>query len=248
MPDNVADKYSYLLKQIIDKVTSAEADMLERAGKIVADKIKTDNIVHVFGTGHSHMGAEEVLYRAGGLAIYNAILIPPLMLHRGARKSTARERKKGYIKEALENYNFSEDDVMVVISNSGVNAVPVEAALYSKEQGMDVVAITSLEYSKYAQTDNTEGKKLYQIADLVIDNHLPPGDAILEIDKDIGRVGPASTIIVSMILNIISLQAISILKQEGVKAIPYYKSSNIEGAEKHNQKIAARYDSKIKHL
>ncbi len=239
------EQYFQELTQLLGLIEYHERDGIATAAQWAAETIERDGIIHVFGTGHSHMAGEEMLYRAGGLACFNGILVPELMLHEGAAESTMAERKQGLAEEILERYQLQEGDLMIIVSNSGVNAVPVEAALYCQDKGLRVVAVGSRAYAEAAEAKL--GQKLLDTADLFLDNHLPPGDALIPIPGTEGKAGPGSTVAMSAILHGIALGAMDRLAGQGTP-IPYYISANIPGAQEHNRSIMQRYKHRIKHL
>jgi uncharacterized phosphosugar-binding protein len=214
---------------------------------MVTEVIKNDGLVHVFGTGHSHMLVEEGLYRAGGLAPVNAILEPGLMLHEGATASTKLERLSGYSEVVAEKYRLEPRDLMIVVSNSGVNAAPVEMALRAKELGLKVVAICSLEYARAAALKPGVPAKLYEIADLTLDNLGEAGDAVVELNGWNLKVGPTSTVVGAALLNAVFVEAVSVLAAEGVEP-PVYRSSNMPGAIEHNWALVERFRGRVRHL
>ena len=129
-------------------------------------------LLHVIGAGHSAMLGEELFYRAGGLAPVN----------HGAMRSTMLERVEGYVATLLRSAGVREGDVVLVVSTSGVNVFSVEAALEARKLGAKTVAITSKQYSSPLELRNPWGKRLYEVADVVIDNKVPRGDAVLELE------------------------------------------------------------------
>jgi uncharacterized phosphosugar-binding protein len=215
--------------------TAAEA--IERAGL-------ADGLVYVFGTGHSHMLAEETHYRAGGLALTVPILSATTMLHDGAVAGTAIERMPGVVAAIFARYPIGSNDVLVVASNSGVNAAPVEAARLGKERGATVIAITSEDYSNAV----AQGRpRLAEIADIVLDNGAPPGDAITELPDNALRVGPVSTSIGAALINAVMAEAAARL-QNSEKVAPIYLSANMPGAAETNKALVARYRPRNPHL
>jgi len=232
---------------MIESLQEEQLGSVREAGRLVAEVLRADRLVHVFGTGHSHMLAEEGLYRAGGLAPVNAILESGLMLHEGAAVSTRLEKLPGYSPIVADKYGFEEGDLLVVVSNSGVNAAPVEIALVAKEAGLKVLAISSVAYSKSVEPKPGVPARLYEIADLTLDNLGEPGDAIVEVDGTGLKVGPTSTVIGAALLNAVFVEATCALASEGMEP-PVYRSSNMTGAPEHNRRLVERFGGRIRHL
>ena len=232
---------------MIERLHDEQLGQIREAGRLVAEALRADRLVHVFGTGHSHMLAEEGLYRAGGLAPVNAILESGLMLHEGAAISTRLEKLLGYSPIVADKYGFEEGDLLIVISNSGVNAAPVEMALLAREAGLKVLAICSLAYSKSVEPRPGVSARLYEVADLTLDNLGEPGDAVVEVDGTGLQVGPTSTLIGATLLNAIFAVATCTLAAEGVEP-PVYRSSNMPGASEHNRGLVERFRGRVRHL
>jgi uncharacterized phosphosugar-binding protein len=165
------------------------------------------------------------------------------MLHEGAIASTARERESGVAADVLRRYSLSAKDVLIVISNSGVNAVPVEAARMGRDAGAKIIALTSLEYSTAAAKGRT---RLADLADVVIDNGLPPGDAMAALPGTALRAGPGSTAIGSALLQALFAEVAAHCAAEG--APPIYLSANMPGAEANNRELIERYRPLNPHL
>jgi uncharacterized phosphosugar-binding protein len=242
-----ADGYLGRVGAMIESLLDEQLGSIREAGRLVAEVLRADRLVHVFGTGHSHMLAEEGLYRAGGLAPVNAILESGLMLHEGAAVSTRLEKLPGYSPIVADKYGFEEGDLLVVVSNSGVNAAPVEIALVAKEAGLKVLAISSVAYSKSVEPKPGVPARLYEIADLTLDNLGEPGDAIVEVDGTGLKVGPTSTVIGAALLNAVFVEATCAIASEGMEP-PVYRSSNMTGAPEHNRRLVERFGGRIRHL
>lgn len=232
-------------RQIEDAVTT-QADALERAAHLVSQALAVDRFLFAFGTGHSHMLAEEIFYRAGGLARAAAILDPPLMLHQGAAASSRQEQQTGYAATLLDRYPVTAGDVLVIASNSGRNAVPVEMALIARERGLRTIAITSLQHSRAFPSRHPSGQRLFEIADVVLDNQALPGDAAVDLPGLPRRIGPTSSVAGILLLNFTVIRAVELLLAQGI--VPdVYASSNAD-VPGWNEQLIARYQSRIRHL
>lgn len=172
---------------------------MRQAAAACAEPISAKRAVYLFGTGHSHMLAEEPFYRAGGLVPMIPILENAFMLHEGAVKSTKLERLPGYAAVLLEQTGDGKGDVLFVISNSGINSVPVEMAFEARQRGTVFIALTSLEHSHQAKPRNDKDRKLYELADIV-PNCGVTGDAAVQLRSMDVPIGPTSTIAGAFIL------------------------------------------------
>ena len=242
-----AERYLERVQEMMARVKEEQLGALQEAGKLVASAIEADGLVHVFGTGHSHMLVEEGLYRAGGLAPVNAILDTGLMLHEGATASSQLERLAGYSNIVVGKHRLEARDILVVISNSGVNAAPVEMAGIAKEAGLKVIAICSLAYSRVAELKPGVGARLFEVADLTLDNLGDAGDAAVELDGHGLKVGPTSTVVGAALLNAIFVEAVGLLAAKGVEP-PVYISSNMPGAADHNRGLVERFRGRVRNL
>ncbi|WP_411030715.1 sugar isomerase domain-containing protein [Spongiimicrobium sp. 3-5] len=236
-------EYLEKINTLVHKLATTQRKQLLEASRLVANVIENDKIVHTLGTGHSQMVAMELFGRASNIANVNAIMDDMVLLAGGARKSAEVEQISGLAELLWDKYTFDRSDLIIIISNSGRNAIPIEMALKAKEMGLTVIAITSLAQSKKYPSRHASGKKLYELADLVIDNCVPSGDGVLTIGNK--QIGPASSILGIMIMNMISAEAVKLSTESGVDA-QVFQSQNIDGSE--NEAIYQRFESRIKHF
>jgi uncharacterized phosphosugar-binding protein len=236
-------KYIDEVQNLINDIKETQKDNIRKAAEVFAETIKNDKIIHVFGTGHSHMIGIEMFVRAGGLANVEAMLDNTILTNFGAMKGGEIERLSGLAEVIWNDYEINEGDIMVIVSNSGRNAVPVEMAMLAKEKGIYVIALTSLKHSQSVESRHESGKRLFELADLVIDNCAPKGDGLLDFDGV--QSGASSTIAGSVIVNAIVTETLSILSEEGHK-LPVYVSQNVDGY--NNDEIYEKYKKRIKHI
>jgi uncharacterized phosphosugar-binding protein len=241
-----ARKYYSKVSSILDQVINTQAESISKAADVVVKTVDQGGAIYLFGTGHSHLLAEEGHFRAGGLVPVIPILISSLMLHESAINSGKLERMPGLAAAILSHYQTDANDIMIIFSNSGVNAVPVEMALEAKKIGMQVVGVLALSYAQVAPLSSV-GKRLNEIVDIVVDNQIQAGDAVLEVGKTGLFTGPASTIVGAFILNAILTEAICRMDAAGKKP-PIYISSNMPGAAEHNQKYLTQAKARNPHL
>lgn len=240
-------EYIENVKQIIEKIEKDENGAIVKTAEIFADTLINDRQIYLFGTGHSHMLSEELFYRAGGLVNIQPILIEPLMLHISASESTLCEREEGMAERIFRDYNMKENDTIVIISNSGRNGVIVDMALLCKEKGINVIALTNLEHTYSGASRHKSGKRLCEIADIVLDNGGCTGDACVEIDGIDGRICPTSTVCGAMILNAIVAECVDICVKKGFSP-DHFASSNIDGGDEINNALVEKYKTRIRHL
>ena len=240
------DKYATTVRQQLEAVCTSQRSAIEQAAAWLGEALANHRGLYAFGTGHSHMLAEEIFYRAGGLAHAVPMLDPKLMLHENASKSTEVERLEGYAERLLEKYPVAAGDVLLIASNSGRNAVPIELALAARARGLKVVAITNFAHARDWPSRHSSGKNLAEVSDLAIDNCGVSGDACLEISGLPTRVGPTSTITGALIVNLIVAQGIENALALGTTP-EIYVSSNSNG-DTSNERLLEKYRSRIRHL
>ncbi len=237
--------YAVATTQLERVFTTQRAAILKAAGWL-GEALANDRWLYAFGTGHSHMIAEEIFYRAGGLAHACPILDDLLMLHKEAIDATYLERKEGYAADLLAHYPVAPGDVLVVASNGGRNAVPIELAMLGRERGMKVVVITNLTQMSAWPSRHSSGKRLADAGDLVIDNCGVGGDAAMSLAGMPSAVGPTSSITGLFIINALIVQGIENALARGV-APEIFISSNTNGDD-HNDRLLQKYKSRVRHL
>lgn len=237
-------QYFEKVNGVLSEVLEVEYDYMQEAALKIANAIKNGGIVHLYGCGHSHILTEEVFYRAGGLVPLSPIFHEPLMLHEGAMRSSMIERKNDYASTFMADRDITEKDIVIIISTSGRNPVPVDAALIAKEKGAYVIGMTSRKYSDSEASRHNTGKRLYDAVDLVIDNHSAVGDAILTHDLVKEPFAPTSTVVGAAILNAILAQSIANMAEDGFNP-PVFLSGNLVGSDEHNQFLVKKYEGRI---
>ncbi len=242
-----ATEYFENLQRILNRIMSEQGENIEKAAQSVADTLRNGGRIHTFGTGHSHMLAEEIFYRAGGLVNVNPILETGLMLHESASKSTELERLEGYGDILFNLHSIKSSDLLFLFSNSGRNGVAIDLAIIAEKNGVKTVVITNMEHTMQGKSRHSSGKKLYELGSVVIDNCGCVGDASMKIEK-IGRnVAPTSTAAGAAILNAIEARSVEIMVNEGFTP-EVFSSSNVDGGDEINEAYVRKYIKEIKSL
>jgi len=238
-------EYFDKVKEIFRKIEETQIPNIEKAASLIAERVLEGNNIFIFGATHSAILAEELFYRAGGFMLINPIFISGLTLtERPVARTTQLERVEGIAKVILDSYPIKAGDVLIVASVSGRNAVPVEMALEAKNRGMYVIAVTSLEYSQNVTSRHKSGKKVYEIADIVLDNCGVKGDAILQVGSFPQKVAPTSTIAGAYILNAMIARVIESLIERGMEP-PVFLSGNLDGGGEYNLRKLKEFKDRI---
>ena len=243
---NLAEKYFQTVKGQVDAVASSQMAPIETASSWFAEAMNGGGLVYIFGTGHSHMLAEELFYRAGGLARVVPMLHPPLMLHKSASTSTQAERDPNVVGELLKQYPMTGGDVLVVASNSGRNACPIELAMVAKERSVRTIAVLNSEHSAKWDSRHPSGKRLGDVVDLVVDNCGVEGDACILLPGSGLSVGATSTVTGCVIMQMIACRVAEMLDASGSQP-ELYQSSNADN-DQRNAAIIASHKQTNPHL
>jgi uncharacterized phosphosugar-binding protein len=230
---------------LFDKLKKETGPKLQVFSDELCKRIQGGAVVYVFGAGHSSMLAEEAFHRAGGLVPVYPVLLSVLSPHMPPSIAGKMERLSGVAPIVFNRLGARADDVMVIASNSGVNAAAIEMAEQARAAGLHVVAITSMVHSAAAPSRHSSGKKLYELAHTVFDNCCPAGDALVPVGDY--TVGPGSTAANVWIWNGLVTIVAQKLKNSGQK-LPIYKSANMPGGDQHNEALEAQYRARIPYL
>lgn len=242
----MSDAYFDAVIHVLESVRSLERESLARARDVLVGVVDAGGIIYTFGTGHSSLLAAEGLYRAGGLAPVSAILEPTSTFAPGAVAGTRFERLSGLADTILDRYPLENGDALVVFSNSGVNAVPLEVAQLGRERGARVIAVMSRQYAAEAAQRKGVTRSLADVADVVIDNHLPPGDALVQ-GANAAAYGPGSTVVGAAIWNALVSSVAELLEARGERP-PIYLSANMAGATENNERLVRRHRARVRNL
>ena len=210
-----AQEYVRKALEIAQRAAETQVGPIRVAAELVVEAMVAGRVFWVFGTGHSHTLAEELYGRAGGLADVRAVLEPGLMLHEGLQKSSLLERLPGLADVLLEINEIAAGDVVLIASNSGRNAVPVEFALGARKRGAQVIALTSMAHSTATSSRAPSGQRLFETADVVIDNCGVPGDALIDVEGSPERTGATSTMVGAMLVQALTVEIVTRLTARG---------------------------------
>jgi Uncharacterized protein containing SIS (Sugar ISomerase) phosphosugar binding domain len=238
-------EYLNIVTGMLGNIENTQAANIDSAASIIKESIDNGGVLHAFSTGHSHMLVEEAFYRTGGLVPVNPIFDPPTMPHEGAVKSTNLERLPGYAKVIFDSCDLREGEPIIIMSNSGINVVPIEMAMLARERSMKVIIITSLDISRKASPRHPSGLRLCDLGDIVIDNCILGSDASIEIPETGQRIAAVSTIAGAYIIQRIVISTVNKYLIKG-ETPPIFMSANVEGGYEHNKALLDKYKHRIK--
>ena len=226
---------------------------LDRAAALCTDAIAADGLVHLFGCGHSRMMCEEMTPRQGcyvgwhtivelGLTFHNAIVGP-----NGLRQSLHLEKTLGYAEQILRNFAFGKKDVLIVISTSGIREVIIEMAEGAKARGLSVIALLSKAHCEQSKPAHPSGKKLMDVADVVLDNGAPIGDSLLTIEGCKNKTGPFSTLGGAMVMNMLRCEVAQRVMDRGIEPVflPSHQFVGSRSVEEQLEYFYAQYARRV---
>jgi uncharacterized phosphosugar-binding protein len=248
---SASERYFDVVMEILNQIKLTQSENLKAAANLMASCTSKGGIIHTFGTGHSHLVGEDVFWRGSTLANIHAILEPSMTGHIEITKSEYMEKLEGAGKIIVDYHRLKPPDMIIIISNSGNNIVPIDVAIESSKRKIKVVAITSLDYANHLKALHPSHKKLKDVADVIIDNCCPVGDAALTFEGLPMKVGAVSTVAGTFIIHSLVAQAVENLLKKGIKPDVYFNGSlmaNSKNVEKYNQKIIDKYYLQIRNL
>lgn len=230
------------ITDVVERIGQTQMDRIREAARKLSDRLLQGGIIHVFGAGHSRAFGMEMCGRAGGLAPMKLVGLEDIGTLEGAQgiNLVELERDPQTAHRLLKLHDVRPEDAFIMVSNSGRNGAPVELAAECKRRGIPVVAVTSLAHSRNTDSRHPSGRKLFELADIVIDNCCPYGDVILQIPQLQEKTGSASSVAGAIIAQSLAVEIIAHYIEAG-RTPPVYISANVDGGDEHNRKIVDAY-------
>lgn len=240
--------YEYIddIQKILNIVKDKDKKEIQQAVDLIEKANEDKNSIYIFGASHAGILAQEMYYRAGGMITINAIFGREVMLDRQPITFTSdMERLEGYGTQLGKTISFKPNDILILHSVSGRNPVIIDLALYAKKHGVKIIGLTNLEYSKSVTSRHSSGKRLFELSDIVLDNHGTIGDADVQLKGSPQKVGPTSTVIGAAILNEIITEASQKFIDKTHKYAPVFYSANLDGGDQKNKELVSEYKNMI---
>ena len=240
--------YPRIARAAIERVFEEQAGNIDAAGQLIAAACRRGGVLQAFGTGHSRIVTLELSGRAGGLAPVSMLAVKDLVMFGGDDPAgildPTYEREPGLARRVYELANPHVEDAFLIVSNSGINAAIVEMALLAKENGHPLIAITSLAHTGAVPVRHQARRRLSEIADVVIDNGAPPGDAAVELAPGL-RIGALSSLTGVLIAQLITESVCRTLMALG-EPVPVFVSANLPEGDAHNETLTARFAGRVR--
>ena len=241
---------------LLQGIRESEMENIDAAASICAESIANGGLVFLFGAGHSRMMVEEITPRQGGFVGFYALVEQAVSNHasivgmNGLRGPLYLEKYEGYAEEILQSFKFGPHDAFILISTSGIRPLIVEMALGAKKRGMPVIGVVSRPHCENSKPAHSSGKKLIDIADVVLNNHCPPGDCLLELEGLEWRTGPTSTVLGGMLMNMLRVDVAEKLLARGVKPelLPSHQFVGNTSADEQLDRFYEAYRKSLAHL
>lgn len=240
-----ATRYYEAVTGILERINSTQQQKLRDAGELLARSIAAGGRVYLFGSGHSVIPVMDIFPRYGSFVGFYPLYDPRLMWSNvigphGARELLWLERREGYIDQFLQSYPMSARDCLIVFSHGGLNAAPIEAALYARKRGAKVISVSSLENARIAPKTHSSGKALSDAADIAIDNCVPPEDSQVDVGRR-EKVAAGSTMAAVFVAMALVAETGARLAESGHQLVTFV-SPNVEGVAKdHNLRVFDEY-------
>lgn len=244
--DTLARKYLSTTIQLLTRIQDEEMDPIEQASKLIADAIEQGHCLFAFGCTHSSLPIQDLVYRAGGFMLVNPLFGPGITALdiKPTTISSAMEQMEGYARVILDNSPMQSGDVLILVSVSGRNAVPVELAQIARDRGIKVIGVTSREYSEAVAARHSSGRKMNDFADILLDNKAPKGDAVLDAKEVPQKFSPVSGVTSIALLQTLIAATIEELLSRGIVP-PIFLAANVDGGAEYNARLLKQYHDRI---
>jgi uncharacterized phosphosugar-binding protein len=248
-----AERYFRDAQARLQGLLDSQRDALDRAATLCAAAIANEGLVHLFGCGHSRMLCEEMTPRQGCFVGWHTIVELGLTYHNpivgpnGLRQSLHLEKTPGYAEQILRNFAFGPHDVLILISTSGIREVIIEMAEGARQRGLPVIGVLSRAHCQQARPSHPSGKKLLDVADIILDNGAPEGDTLVQLDGSTGRTGPFSTLGGALIINLLRCEVAQRLVDRGIEPVflPSHQFAGSPSVEEQLEYFYAHYARRI---
>jgi len=253
---SAAEEYFDITSKLLKELREQELPTIQAGAEICASSIAQGGLVFLFGNGHSRMMCEEMTPRQGCFPGFVALVELALSNHaaivgaNGLRAPLYLEKYEGYAEQILSGFHFGPHDAFIIISTSGIRPVVVEMAAGARKCGLPVIAIVSRQHSEQSEPAHSSGKKLIDFADVVIDNHCPPGDCVLDLPGLEWRTGPSSTVTGATIINMLRCEVAELLLKRGIKPelLPSHQFVGNVSAAEQLERFYEAYRRSLRHL
>ncbi len=244
--NRLAGQYFDAAIDLLRRVRDEEDERIGAAGTLIADTVEAGGRIFAFGAGHSSLAAQDTVYRAGGLALMNLLTVPGVVGVdvRPATLGSALERVDGLAGAVLDTSPLEAGDVLIVISLSGRNSLPVEMAMNARALGLKVIGLTSVAYAEETRSRHVSGTYLRDHCDIVLDSKIPVGDAELTLPGIEAPFAPASTVVTSAVMQAVVATAAGVLADRGIDP-PLLRSGNVDGGHDWNGRVMREYADRI---
>ncbi len=239
-------KYLEESVRLLRRIAEEELANLDQAASLLADAVEQGGCLFAFGCTHSSLPIQDLVYRAGGLMLINPIFGPGIasLDIQPTTVSSAMEQLEGYAKILLDNCPIKAGDVLILVSVSGRNAVPIEIAQEAKSRGVKVIGVTSWEYTENVSSRHPSGKKMHNFVDIVLDNKAPKGDAVLSDSRVPQKFTPVSGVTSTALLHALVAATIEKLLARGITP-PVFLAANVDGGAEYNARLLKEYRDRI---
>jgi uncharacterized phosphosugar-binding protein len=248
-----AERFYQDALQRLRPLLDSQRSQLDRAAALCTEAIASGGLVHLFGCGHSRMLCEEMTPRQGCFVGWHTIVELGLTYHNlivgpnGLRQSLHLEKTLGYAEQILRNFAFGPKDVMIVISTSGIREVIIEMAEGARQRGLPVIALLSRAHCEQAAPAHPSGKKLIDVADVVLDNGAPVGDCLLSLGGCHNKTGPFSTLGGALVMNLLRCEVAQRLVDRGIEPVflPSHQFVGNRTVEEQLEYFYAQYAARV---